>query len=222
MNRALLESGRQNWATPILFFRWLDACFRFTVDAAAEKWSAKVRRFWDLETNALRQDWSKDRIFDNPPYDRVGEFLEVGKAGARAGGLSAHLVATRPDTAWWRGATEEGWGRLRRSYYHQASRVLWFAYAEGTVGIYHHDERLTFVLPEAERQARIAKGKDPDEPAPFPSSVLIFGPPGSEFERVIPRRDARAELAAVRKFNDRPLLLVGRPSRTQRRAASWE
>ena len=62
------SSQRQNWATPQDLFDELDNEFNFTIDVCAEKWNAKVDRFWSEEDDALEQDWSGERCFMNPPY----------------------------------------------------------------------------------------------------------------------------------------------------------
>lgn len=206
MNRALLESGRENWGTPGDFYGWLDRGFAFTVDVAAEPWSAKHRRFWTKEDNALARDWSTEVGFDNPPYgEKVGDFLEVAKEGAMHGGTSVHVVAARPDTRWWRNATEKGLGKLRRSYFHAATRVWWAIWQRMIVGIYFHDERLTFDLDPVERAQRVAAGKPETESAPFPSAVLIFDPP-LHVKRIRSSKEHRTPGPYTR-----PLLTLGRP-----------
>lgn len=211
--RAVVHSSdRMNWGTPRDFYAWADAAFGFTIDACAEKWNAKHRRFWSKEQNALAQDWSTEIAWNNPEYgDAVGDFLEAAKEGARNGGTSVNLVPSRVDTAWFRRATEQGMGRLRRSGYHPFSRVLWLCWRDVTVGVYHHNERLVFELPEAERQARIKAGKNPNEPAPFPSTLIIYDPPLWRARLGGKRLPTATENnAAIAKWG-RPLLTSARP-----------
>jgi len=56
----------------------LNDIFHFTVDAAASADNAKLPKFWDKQTDALKQDWSKETVWLNPPFSRIEEFL--GKA----------------------------------------------------------------------------------------------------------------------------------------------
>lgn len=219
------SSERQDHGTPGSFFRWVDRDFGFTVDVCAEKWNAKLPRFFDPKRDGLRQSWSGEVVWCNPPYSMVDAWTAKGVSEVlEHPTIAVYLVPSRTDAAWWRTATE-GHGRIRRSSFHQPSRVWWLAYREITVGIYHHDARLSFDLPP----------DDPNEQesAPFPSSLLFLLPrrrwPPNRFDLA---RRARLRGPTIRHpiessvvakalglearhihLFDRPGLLTGQPGR---------
>ena len=50
--------------------------FRFTIDACADKDNIKCERFWDITQDGLKQDWSKERCWCNPPFNNIPAFLK--------------------------------------------------------------------------------------------------------------------------------------------------
>jgi DNA N-6-adenine-methyltransferase (Dam) len=55
--------------TPREVFQALDKIFHFTLDAAASKENALCRRYYDQDADGLRQSWSGERVYCNPPPD---------------------------------------------------------------------------------------------------------------------------------------------------------
>lgn len=70
INRALFTSKNHEWETPQELFEQLNEEFNFTIDLAANSINHKLQRYYNLEHNALKQDWSNERAFLNPPYGR--------------------------------------------------------------------------------------------------------------------------------------------------------
>jgi phage N-6-adenine-methyltransferase len=70
-----IKGRKDEWRTPRWLFDVLHGIFHFTVDAAANADNALLPRHWDREQNALQQDWSRERVWCNPPYSRPGPFL---------------------------------------------------------------------------------------------------------------------------------------------------
>jgi len=68
--------------TDLAFFATLHAQHGFTVDAAASDDNALLPRYWTRETDALRQSWSGERVWCNPPF-------------------SAPLLERFVEKAWW-------------------------------------------------------------------------------------------------------------------------
>jgi len=56
------------WRTPPDLFAQLHNEFGFTVDVAAASWNHQLPRFWDSAVDGLRQDWSRERAWCNPPF----------------------------------------------------------------------------------------------------------------------------------------------------------
>lgn len=87
-------------ATPAELFAMLDRRFRFTVDAAALPYNAKLPRFWTPEIDGLAQDWRGERVWCNPPFSDIPPW--VAKAASSGAELVVMLVpANRTEQAWW-------------------------------------------------------------------------------------------------------------------------
>ena len=75
MNKAtqstMFSSKSMEWATPQHFFDQLDEKFGpFTLDPCANESNYKVKNRFTEKEDGLKQDWSKNVVFMNPPYGR--------------------------------------------------------------------------------------------------------------------------------------------------------
>jgi site-specific DNA-methyltransferase (adenine-specific) len=98
----LFTSESDEWSTPQVLVDWLDQTFRFTLDPCATKENAKCPRYYDAAADGLSKSWERERVFLNPPYSRVGRWMEKAYTEAvehRATVIA--LVAARTDTRWW-------------------------------------------------------------------------------------------------------------------------
>ena len=97
------DSNACRWETPEDLFMKLDNEFHFTLDPCCIKSNAKCKKYFTPETDGLKQDWSKDTVFMNPPYNKfisvwVKKAYEESLKGATVVCL---LPANRSDTNWW-------------------------------------------------------------------------------------------------------------------------
>jgi len=92
----------QEYRTPGYLFDGLNFEFGFTLDAAASDDNALCPKYFTRNQDGLLQDWSKDRVFVNPPYSRWQLFRWVEKADAEAGlgALVVMLVPASVETVW--------------------------------------------------------------------------------------------------------------------------
>lgn len=118
INSGLYSSQVSNWATPQWLFNELDSHYHFTLDPCAEDWNHKCNKWYSEEQDGLKQEWSGERVFMNPPYGReIGKWVE--KAIKDITEPSILLLPCRTDTKWFRSiflhATYIGFveGRLR-------------------------------------------------------------------------------------------------------------
>ena len=96
------SSKSNEWATPSDTFEALNREFRFTLDPCATKSNAKCLLFYDIQADGLRQDWSKHRVFMNPPYGRqIGLWVKKAYEESTRGALVVCLIPSRTDTKWW-------------------------------------------------------------------------------------------------------------------------
>jgi site-specific DNA-methyltransferase (adenine-specific) len=92
------------WETPQPFFDMLDAEFGFTVDVCAWNHNAKLERYFSPLEDGLKQDWSREVFWMNPPYGRgqdVYSWVRKAYESALAGGTGVALLPVSADTKWY-------------------------------------------------------------------------------------------------------------------------
>lgn len=104
-NEALLSSKSDHWSTPLDFYLELDREFHFTFDPCpllSKEDGSKIK-------------WT-GRVFCNPPYSKVKEFLKKGLYHLAAGDceLLVYLIPARTDTAWFHDYCNKGEVRFLR------------------------------------------------------------------------------------------------------------
>ena len=67
----MFSSKTDQWATPQDFFNKLDEEFHFTLDPCADEFNHKCNTYFTIEDDGLKQDWSGNIVFCNPPYGSV-------------------------------------------------------------------------------------------------------------------------------------------------------
>ena len=99
---AICRHDRCTWGTPGWLIERLNGEFHFTLDAAATAGNALCRRYYTAEDDALAKPW-RGRVWCNPPYSRVGEFVAKAWEEVEAGRAEVVvlLVPSRKDTRWW-------------------------------------------------------------------------------------------------------------------------
>jgi phage N-6-adenine-methyltransferase len=129
--------------------------FRFTIDACATPANARLPRYWTKDDDALTQSWKGERVWCNPPYSNIGEWVDKAWRERTSGHLNADLIvmllpANRTEQRWW----QEGVEPYRR-------RGLWLR-VEFLPG------RMRFI-----QSGRTEVG--PNERPPFGCCLLIWG-----------------------------------------------
>jgi phage N-6-adenine-methyltransferase len=94
--------------TPRSLFDPLHGEFQFTVDAAASEDNALLSRYWTRAHDALRMYWGADRIWCNPPYSGLPEWVAKARSEASAGCqlIVMLLPADRTEQPWWQDYVE--------------------------------------------------------------------------------------------------------------------
>lgn len=100
LNKGLMSSNSNEWATPQAFFDVLNKEFNFTLDPCATPENAKCRKFFTVEENGLLQSWKGERVFCNPPYGKeIATWVEKCDKEANNGAeLVVMLIPARTDT----------------------------------------------------------------------------------------------------------------------------
>ena len=96
------SSKTNEWSTPQDFFDELDKEFNFTLDPCATSENAKCTKYFTVEDDGLKQDWSKDVVFMNPPYGReIKYWVQKAYEESLKGATVVCLIPARTDTAYW-------------------------------------------------------------------------------------------------------------------------
>lgn len=96
------SSETDEWPTPQWLFDALDKEFGFTLDPCSNHENAKCKKHFTREDDGLRQDWSKETVFMNPPYGRdIAGWMRKAYSEALKGATVVCLVPSRTDTEWW-------------------------------------------------------------------------------------------------------------------------
>ena len=95
------SSKTNEWSTPQDFFDELDKEFNFTLDPCATSENAKCNKYFTVEDNGLKQDWSNDVVFMNPPYGReIKYWVQKAYEESQKGAKIVCLIPSRTDTAY--------------------------------------------------------------------------------------------------------------------------
>jgi len=96
------SSKTNEWSTPQAFFDELNKEFNFTLDPCATSEDAKCNKYFTVEDDGLKQDWSKDTVFMNPPYGReIKYWVQKAYEESLKGATVVCLIPARTDTAYW-------------------------------------------------------------------------------------------------------------------------
>lgn len=91
LSRVVFSSTSDHWSTPDETYRALDSEFYFNFDPCP----------LNSTDDGLKRKWV-GRVFCNPPYSKIGEFIRKGLYDLAEGDVEAlvFLVPARTDTRW--------------------------------------------------------------------------------------------------------------------------
>ena len=96
------SSKTNEWSTPQDFFDELDKEFNFTLDPCSTSENAKCAKYFTVEDDGLKQDWSNDVVFMNPPYGReIKHWIKKAYEESLNGATVVCLIPSRTDTTYW-------------------------------------------------------------------------------------------------------------------------
>lgn len=156
MNQDLMFSTKKNtWCTPRDFFNKLNSEFKFTLDPCCTKKTALCKKYFTPSEDGLKQNWTGERVFVNPPYGReIGKWVKKAyEESLKKDTLVVMLIPARTDT----------------TYFHN--------YIFGRAKIRFIKGRLKFIDMDFSGEEKDRKLS----PAPFPSCIVIFNKGGRLF-----------------------------------------
>lgn len=97
--QALFSSKTHEWETPQHFFDILNDEFHFTLDPCSTHMNAKCEKHYTREEDGLKQSWTGETVFCNPPYGReLPVWIEKAAKSAGSGTIVVMLLPARTDT----------------------------------------------------------------------------------------------------------------------------
>jgi len=88
----------------------------FSVDAAAAQHNARCERYWTRADDGLSQSWAGEKVWCNPPYSNLAEWVHKAHNEARQAELIVMLLpANRTEQGWWQDWIEP-WRDGRHEY----------------------------------------------------------------------------------------------------------
>ena len=95
-------SETNEWSTPQYLFDELNYEFNFTLDPCATDDNAKCKKYYIIEDDGLKQDWSNEIVFMNPPYGReIKHWIKKAYLESLKGATIVCLIPSRTDTSYW-------------------------------------------------------------------------------------------------------------------------
>ena len=95
----MFSSKSDEWATPQATFDELNEEFGFTLDACATQDNHKCSKFYTIEDDGLKNDWGGERVFVNPPYSKIADWVKKAFYESRKDNtLVVLLIPSRTDT----------------------------------------------------------------------------------------------------------------------------
>lgn len=108
-NKGMFSSENENWGTPQDLYDQENAKYQFTLDPCSDHDNHKCNKYYTKEDDGLQQDWSKERVFMNPPYGRViKHWVKKAYEEAVKGALVVCLLPARTDTKWFHQYCKQG------------------------------------------------------------------------------------------------------------------
>jgi len=101
LQKAMVSSKSNEWTTPDRLFKELDKEFNFTLDPCCRHDTAKCKKHYTIEDDGLKQDWSNERVFMNPPYGgHTGDWMKKAVEESRKGALVVCLIVSSTDRSY--------------------------------------------------------------------------------------------------------------------------
>lgn len=87
------------WETPQELFDELNAEFAFNLDPCSSDNNAKCANHYTIADDGLSQNWGGCRVWCNPPYSKIGEWVEkCYREGCKDNTVVVLLIPSRTDT----------------------------------------------------------------------------------------------------------------------------
>ena len=161
VNSSTPVGQKDEWRTDLELFNLLNMEFEFQLDAAATKENALCTAYYTRETDALSHPWVMPergihRVYCNPPFSRVGDFLLKGREESEKGAICVFLVrADGLETKWWRDGV----------LYQEESMNIYYPFYHPAYQIRFLSPRTNYYRPDGTKASGVT----------FPSAIIVMG-----------------------------------------------
>ena len=101
INKGLMSSNTDEWATPQKLYDELNKEFNFTLDPCSTKENHKCSTYFTKEDDGLQKEWGGYTVYCNPPYGReISKWIKKAYEENQKGTLIVLLLPARTDTKW--------------------------------------------------------------------------------------------------------------------------
>lgn len=143
--------------TPEDFAKFNTTLGPFTIDVAASARNTKCERYFTYQDDGLRQSWAGERVWCNPPYSRIGHWVEKAwREHEAADGIAMLLPANRTEQGWWQQMVEPYRDCIADTYRDKSPLAVTFL-----------PGRMRFIAPGSDRVG-------PNERPPFGCCLLTW------------------------------------------------
>lgn len=99
VNKVLFSSNSDEWSTPEEIYNELDKEFNFNLDPCSTAENHKTEDYFTIADNGLIKSWGGRRVFCNPPYSTIGEWVKKAYYESfKEDTLIVLLIPARTDT----------------------------------------------------------------------------------------------------------------------------
>jgi len=102
IQKAMISSKSNEWETPQDLFDKLNEEFNFTLDPCATHLNHKCNKYYTMQQDGLKQDWSNEIVFMNPPYGgHTRDWIEKAYKESLRGAIVVCLIVSSTDRSYW-------------------------------------------------------------------------------------------------------------------------
>ena len=100
--KEMVSSKSNEWITPQWLFDKLNNEFNFTLDPCSNNGNAKCKKYFTIKEDGLKQDWSRDVVFMNPPYGgNTDRWIKKAWSESLKGSIVVCLIVSSTDRSYW-------------------------------------------------------------------------------------------------------------------------
>jgi len=102
VQKLMFSSNSDEWETPPEFYDKLNKRFKFTLDPCCSPDNHKCDKYYTYKEDGLSKSWADEKVFVNPPYGDIGEWVKKAyKEATENRAIVVLLIPSRTDTKYW-------------------------------------------------------------------------------------------------------------------------